>query len=378
MRWRLVEAFCWPRSHTVIIGFAKPKRCMRFRTIVRCRPSRLCNETSRSSTYDEQREIDTARRYVKGSRDAVATAPDVGLIVWPESTYTAGLPWRVVEDGFTLPADSGVTKAEVVAGVKDAQDLFQRRAADIQLALRASSGKESPPQLMVGCSVIRYVDGPVQIFSSVVGINRNGRVANWYGKSHLVILGEYIPFGHWFPWLYSLTPLSPGVVPGDGAATWDIEGAKVMPSVCFDTMVERVTNRHLRKLDASGEHVDVVINVTNDAWFKNSAILSHHRRCTQVLAAAHHVPILIAANGGPTVSIDSSGRVIDALPHQTEGFLIANPRRDSRVTLYQRIGDLPAWVAAFLCMTLMASAVYNRMRRPPDVYRAWSETVPSR
>ncbi|QDV67575.1 Apolipoprotein N-acyltransferase [Rosistilla carotiformis] len=313
--------------------------------------------------YSEQRELETARKYFSGSRDAVSADPGVQLVVWPESSYTAAMPWRVLEDDFTVPADAGMTRAEIVAGVRDSQNMFQRRAADIQLGLTAASGRSLPPSLMVGCSVLRYVDGPVQVFSGVVTIDPTGKVPAWYGKRHLVMFGEYIPFANRFPWLYTVTPLQMGVTPGDAPIVADVKGVKVLPSVCFETMVERVTNKHLRQLAAEGKPADLVVNVTNDGWFDDSAILEHHRRCSQLVAAAHHTPVLMAANGGPTVSIDSSGRVVGRLPHQDESFLIADPRQDPRVSFYQRVGDWPARFATLLCISLAISGCRGRRRR---------------
>lgn len=313
--------------------------------------------------YSEQKELETARQYFAGSRDAVTAAPEVQLVVWPESSYTAGMPWRVLQDDFSVPPDAGVSRAEIIAGVRDSQEAFQRRAADIQLGLTAASGASVPPSLMVGCSVLRYVDGPVQAFSGVVSIDSSGMVPAWYGKRHLVMFGEYIPFANWFPWLYTVSPLQMGVTPGDAPIVADVAGVKVLPSVCFETMVERVTNRHLRQLASDHKGADLVVNVTNDGWFDDSAILEHHQRCSQLVAVAHHIPVLMAANGGPTVSIDSSGRLVGSVPEQAETYLIAKPHRDPRITFYQRVGDWPTRFAALLCFLLAFSGLRGRRSR---------------
>ena len=68
--------------------------------------------------------------------------------------------------------------------------------------------------LIVGMAWDHLVDGRAERFNSAVYISPDGQVMDRYDKMLLVMFGEYVPLGRWFPWLYRLTPMSDGLTAG--------------------------------------------------------------------------------------------------------------------------------------------------------------------
>ena len=179
----------------------------------------------------------------------------------------------------------------------------------------------------------------------------DGEVRDWYGKTHLVLVGENIP---WLSDLPILGQYIPHLDVGDGGKVMEVGGFRVLPNICIETAVERVVVNQMRTLSRKNEVPDVVVTVTNDGWFDNSSIIEHHLRCAQMVAVGVRRPIVSAANNGPTAHVDSYGKVVARLPTGADATLVTRPLRDRRSSLYVKIGDTAAWVcvvaAAYFCL----------------------------
>ena len=102
----------------------------------------------------------------------------------------------------------------------------------------------------------------------------------WYGKTHLVMFGEYIPLASYIPGLREyIRSIGMGLTQGPGAQRLMVKDTAVSPSICIETAVERVTVNQLRELRAAGGMPDVLVTVTNDGWFDDSSVIDHHLRC---------------------------------------------------------------------------------------------------
>jgi apolipoprotein N-acyltransferase len=317
-------------------------------------------------TLDPSKEVGVYQRYVESTIDAIRRHPTANLIVWPESMYTAGYPYRMIADGVQVP-DSlqhpnearPLTLDEFTQLINFQEEMFSQRAAQLKSMIDQYADDAVDPQLLVGCSVYRYGPTP-EVYGAAVHIDQQGDVAGWYGKMHLVMFGEYIPFGDYFPWLYKMGPLQQGATPGPGPRIMDFGGIRVAPSICFETMVEQVTGNGLRRLRREGKPPQLIVNLTNDAWFHGSSILTHHRRCSQLVAVANRLPMLVAANQGPTTWIDGAGRRVDSLDYQTNAALFAEPRSDGRTSLYAMIGDKASWPFAIVCIVASGALLMRR------------------
>lgn len=312
---------------------------------------------------DRSREIEIFQRYAEQSVEAIEQSPKpVDAVVWPESMLTGGLPWLIAESDVAAPPELGVSSDEFLSMVEENRQAFLSRASHVQAALARAAGREEPPHLIGGCGVIRYRDQP-QVYSGMVHITPNGRVDNWYGKTHLVMFGEYVPVIGSVPGLRELLPPGLGLETGTGPEIFSVDGTDLSPNICIETAVERVTVNQVAQLHDQGRMPEAVVTVTNDAWFQQSSVVAHHLRCAQLVAVGCRRPVLSAANGGPTAWIDSSGRVVEGLPPNASGAVVAEPLSDPRVSLYVRLGDLPAQLLGLLSLVMLADLWVAKARQ---------------
>lgn len=308
-----------------------------------------------------EREAEIFQNYARQSVEALrTTSRSVDAIVWPESMFSGGQAWMMAGPDAIAPPQWRMGSDAFQAGIRDRQEYFRYRTRQLQAALAAVNESSRSPHLLVGCGVVDYQDQPYA-YSSVLSIDPDGKLAGWYGKTHLVMFGEYIPIAPAIPGLKRLIPPGMGLATGSGATLFEIGQATVSPNICIETAVERVVVSQMHSLRSRDALPDVIVTVTNDGWFDQSSVIAHHRRCAQLVAVGCRRPLLSAANNGPTAWIDSCGRIVRQLPVGSEGAIIAKPRQDQRSSFYVRIGDWPAWLCT--AFSLLAIVIASRTKR---------------
>ena len=301
-----------------------------------------------------QRQVEMFRNYARSSVDLARVAErPIDAYVWPESMYSAANPLVIADSNATVPPQVGLTPAQFQQSIRQQQLAFTERAGYVLNALRLENPDASEtPELIVGCGVVRYGEVP-EIYSGVINLDGDSSVEQWYGKTHLVMFGEYIPLAPSIPGLRSLIPAGMGLQQGDGGKLMRVGDTKVSPNICIETAVERVTVNQMHQFLEQGDMPDVVVTVTNDGWFDLSSVIDHHLRCAQFVAVACRRPILSAANNGPTAWINSQGKIVQRVATGETGSVVATPVQDDRISLIVRIGDWPAATTVVICLGLM-------------------------
>ncbi len=319
-----------------------------------------------------ERQIEIFQGYAASSVNAARLTSDViDAYIWPESMYSATNPKVYLLPDATVPSQFPGTLQDFEDGIRNQQLAFTERAGFVQSALRREQPTSTQaPELIVGCGVIEYGE-QINVYSAVVNIDPNHQVETWYGKTHLVMFGEYIPILPSLPGLRNLVPPGMGLEPGDGGKLMRVGNTWVAPNVCIETAVERVAINQMRQFHSDGKNPDVIATVTNDGWFDNTSVIDHHLRCAQMVAIACRRPILSAANNGPTAWIDSTGQIVERLKTGENGFVIATPQKDERVSLIVRIGDWPAAAMVIICVAL---GLCVRRRNPDECVQGLAQT----
>lgn len=170
-----------------------------------------------------------------------------------------------------------------------------------------------------------------------------------YRKRHLVIFGETIPFVDTVPFLKKIYEQQSGAeyhgsfTAGDSVEPLSIRAGTTVigaiPTVCFEDSVPRLTRKFVRP------GPQVIINVTNDGWFKESAAADQHFNYALFRAIELRRPMLRCANSGVSAAIDTTGKsqilTDEKGSHFTRGSLLTElkvPLHPS-FSLYAIIGD---------------------------------------
>ena len=265
------------------------------------------------------------------TRQAFDTDPKPDLLVWPESSLPAPFYYEGVQD--VLRQGTALGEFVHVLGIDD-------QALDAY-------------------------------FNAIAVFRGDPLQATLHHKVHLVPFGEYLParglFGR-FDFIREQLPgdFKPGdsntplPLPPRSGAPAAAEATRapatapappdftLIPLVCFEDTLGRVARRFARA------EPQLIVNVTNDAWFEDSAGADQHLANAVFRSIELRRPMVRAANTGVTAVIDPLGRVTHRLPRLQEGQLKATVARPefAEKTLYARIGD--AFSVALLALAIIA------------------------
>ncbi len=184
----------------------------------------------------------------------------------------------------------------------------------------------------------------IDFMNSIVAIDSDGRIAATADKFHLVPFGEYVPFRDWIE-LSSVSGLIDGTgdfTAGDGPLTVDVEGTPPFtPLICYEVIFPAAVT-------GAQDRPEWLVNVTNDAWYGNSAGPHQHLATARGRAVEEGLPVARATNTGISAVIDPYGKVIARLGLMKEGVVDAALPAPLPITLYGRYGDLPFFVAVII------------------------------
>jgi apolipoprotein N-acyltransferase len=318
--------------------------------------------------FDPSRERQIMDEYISLSEEAVKSAKSRGdgrpvdLVVWPETMFRT--PLVTFDPGYQPPPDATRTPEEIASyGPRDLASLAQRLETPVLVGIErvhfpaaAAPGDENPPAL-------RY--------NSAVLVDRDGTIIGTYDKVHRVMFGEFIPFAKWLPFLYRLTPLTGGIEAGEGPVVFELNDRFYAPNICYETVIPHVIRRQANTLVGGSVPADVLINMTNDAWYWGSSELDMHLACGVFRAIETRKPLVIAANGGLSAWIDRYGRVREVSPRQKPHIILADVEPGYVTSWYQEFGDWFAGLCLACCITLAiigwrASRLQKSMPSPSD------------
>ncbi len=268
-------------------------------------------------------------RLVTLSASAALLHPD--LVAWPETTLPDVLPSpRLEADMVDL---SGMIGAPILAGSTELPPGETLRAASL-------------------------------VWNSAWVFSTNG-ISPPYRKRHLVPFGEFIPLDETIPALRRLSPAGVSCAAGAGPVLLPVarrgaegpdDAALVSPLICFEDTVPATAR-------ASARGADVLLSISNDAWFEGTCESAQHHAEAAFRAIENGIPLVRVSNHGATGVVLPSG---EATPDATGGFLVhAVPLlpRGRAPTPYARFGD---WLFGFPCAALALLAAFLPARRRSD------------
>lgn len=177
-------------------------------------------------------------------------------------------------------------------------------------------------------------------------------VTGGYRKMHLVPFGEYIP--GWartaLPFVRKLTEGLVDLVPGVDQAPLDLPGPgrlKVGVFVCYEAVFPELGRAQAARCAA------LFVNVTNDAWYHDSAATFQHALGPIARAVEDGRWIVRSANTGFSFIAGPDGRLVTGPGLSVPGIVVADVHSGAdpcRPTGYVRFGELPLAGYAFLLL----------------------------
>lgn len=289
--------------------------------------------------WDPSFSEDIIKTYSDLNAKAAADKPD--MIIWPESSY----PYLFEEKGQAeddLKAIVGIGGVPVLAGI-----------------VNSENGKT---------------------YNSAFLFDSKGVVAGKYAKMHLVPFGEFIPFEDLFPSFRDHIDKPIGNFARGAKAvtlpmrasrtTLDLNGVvnrqtvfyKFGVLICFEDVFPYISREFVH------DGADLLVNMTNDAWFGDTGALRQHMQASVFRAIENKVPVIRAANTGISCFISPTGEVLSRVEENgkdmsVRGVLTYNVNVYRGKTFYTKHGDIFAlFTVAMLILLLVSEFIPTKKR----------------
>lgn len=252
------------------------------------------------------------------------------LAIWPESAYPYVLPHEGGRDGGAFRIRGSGVHVEVITG----------------LLTEAPPPPDAEP-------------GSRWHYNATTIATSDGAVAPAAAKLELLAFGEVVPLGNRIPVLRRIFARGGGLVEGDAPVllTTKSSGPVVRAGVlnCYEDTLPGVSRRVM------SVNPNLLVNVTNDAWFGASSEPELHLLESIPRAIEARRDLLRAVNTGVTVHVDALGRVVARGPREVATIVMTHPALlEGGPTPYVRFGDA-TWIAPLLLASL-ALAISARAR----------------
>jgi len=274
----------------------------------------------------------------------------------PENGQAILSRYLSLSDRSTSPSHTGLADVSVLIWPESAFPFILSREPQ---ALAQIGAVLSPTSVLV-TGAARQEDDPdgkdnngrtrTAYFNAVQVVTKGGAILASYDKVHLVPFGEYLPFSAYLTKLgiRHFVDIPGGFEAGTKRGLLTVPGLPpVVPLICYEAIFpgEAVPPA------TPGEPPGLLLNLTNDGWFGNTAGPYQHFAQARLRAIEEGLPLVRAANSGISAIVDPYGRVLSRLALGQEGLLDGGlPQRLNR-TIFAHlpfISPFLVWICFFI------------------------------
>ena len=199
-------------------------------------------------------------------------------------------------------------------------------------------------------------EAPFHLANSAVSIGTSP--SQRYDKQHLVAFGEFVP--PLFAWVYRWLqiPLADFSPRADDSRPMQIAGHKIAINICYEDAFGR-------EIAAQLPEAELLVNMSNMAWFGRSLAAAQHAQLSQMRALETARWMLRATNTGATAAINEKGVVVQWLPAFTRGTLEVDAQPLAGATPYSKWRDVPVLLLLATCLLSVAALRKRFPTAPP-------------
>ncbi|NBN65748.1 apolipoprotein N-acyltransferase [Microvirga tunisiensis] len=195
----------------------------------------------------------------------------------------------------------------------------------------------------------RNPDG-VNYYNSIYVISDGGTIVDAYDKVRLVPFGEYLPLADVLETL-GLRALVNAPNPFRAGYAHTVLGSGGLPAflplICYEVIFPQVPGE-------VGSRPKWLVNLTNDAWFGDTAGPYQHFAQARFRAIEQGLPLVRSANTGISAVVDAYGRPVEILAPFVTGAIETALPAALEPTVYARYGDL-----SYLAILLIFTAIFT-------------------
>ena len=240
----------------------------------------------------------------------------VPLVIWPESAVEVWLP-----------------------------DQLQYLPEDLMPPLKSKRA-----HLIFGAKTFRGRPGSAEFaaFNTAFFADAAGRVSSRYHKQVLLAFGEYLPFAKVLS-LLPTVPFADGFTAGSGPVAFEMpDGIRIGSLICYEDLMPDLSRDFVKATGAN-----LLVNLTNDAWYGKSVGPWQHARLAQSRAIETRRSLLRVTNTGVTSLVNAKGELVQSLPMFVPDVLKTSVDILDGETYYVRYGDWFAWGMTIITVAIV-------------------------
>jgi apolipoprotein N-acyltransferase len=252
-----------------------------------------------------------------------------------------------------------VDKPDIILWPETAMPLNLEKPSALVSRIMAFVGRNDVP-LVTGGPGLVWDQGRELVYNRAFLLTP-GMLTPAYDKEHLVPFGEYAPFGQ-------DVPILEGLLQGVGAFT---SGTMVSPVrtgrlamgmlICYESIFPELAQKRVQA------GANVLINLSNDAWFGRSAAPRQHLELAALRAVEQGRYLVRCTNTGISAVIDPKGRVTNQTPlFQEAALTVSHVGLIAKTTVYHA---LHPWLEG-LCALGAAAIFFLTWRKNKGIRKA--------
>lgn len=215
---------------------------------------------------------------------------------------------------------------------------------------------------------IQSENQPSSYYNAVIMI---GKGTGMYAKQRLVPFGEYIPFEKIVGKVFDLlqVPMSEFIPGPTFKQPLQVDNLKIASFICYEIAFPQQV---LQK----DESINLILTVSNDAWFGHSVAQPQHLQMAQMRALELGRPVLSVSNDGITAIINPEGNIQARAPQYQEYVLtnIVQPTHGS--TPWMLLNANP------ILLLMLGLIIFARLKQRTDDFlpnsKPWFGSIYSR
>jgi apolipoprotein N-acyltransferase len=170
----------------------------------------------------------------------------------------------------------------------------------------------------------------------------------------LLPFGEYLPFKK-LPWPSRIASAwnAGEFEPGSDYTLLSLADVKIAVTICWENIFPNLVREFVKN------GADLIVNITNEAWFGDTAAPYQFMAMSVFRAVENRVAIARAANTGISGFIDPVGRILGTVINNNkeilvEGYLVKDLPLSPPGTFYTKHGDLFAWLCLGVLLVMLS------------------------
>jgi apolipoprotein N-acyltransferase len=248
-------------------------------------------------------------------------------------------------------------EADLIVWPETAVPIYIQQETSLSKKLKSFINNNTSAFLIGGLRYDRSMMGQWKFYNSAFLLEPNK--SNWqtYDKAHLVPYGEYIPFQTVLPFLKKFVQGVGDFSEGTAIEPLTFGQWAIGPQICYEILFPEIS----RKMVQNG--ADVLVNITNDAWYGHSSAPYQHFSMIVFRAVENKRALARSANTGISGFVNPYGKIISSSEIFTDANLYASLPVLNDLTVYCQFGDIFAMICCLVLIILnLLNFFYNKKR----------------